>query len=57
MRRLIVNADDFGWSDAVTAGILQAHLGGILTSTTVMMNLPGAAAAIDRARTWPWVCI
>ena len=50
MRRLIVNADDFGWSEAVTAGILQAHQGGILTSTTVMMNLPGAAAAIDRAR-------
>jgi chitin disaccharide deacetylase len=50
MRRLIVNADDFGWSDEVTRGILQAHAVGILTSTTVMMNLPGAAAAIDLAR-------
>jgi chitin disaccharide deacetylase len=50
MRRLIVNADDFGWSEEVTRGILQAHQTGILTSTTVMMNLPGAAGAIDLAR-------
>jgi chitin disaccharide deacetylase len=50
MKRLIVNADDFGWSRAVTDGILRAHHTGILTSTTVMMNLPGAAEAIDQAR-------
>jgi hopanoid biosynthesis associated protein HpnK len=50
MKRLIVNADDFGWSDAVTSGILKAHREGILTSTTLMANLPGAAEALDRAR-------
>jgi hopanoid biosynthesis associated protein HpnK len=50
MRRLIVNADDFGWSEAVTSGILRAHREGVLTSTTLMANLPGAAAALDRAR-------
>lgn len=50
MKRLIVNADDFGWSEAVTGGILQAHREGVLTSTTLMTNLPGAEAALDRAR-------
>jgi hopanoid biosynthesis associated protein HpnK len=50
MRRLIVNADDFGWSEAVTSGILRAHRDGVLTSTTVMTNLEGAAGALDRAR-------
>ena len=50
MRRLIVNADECGWSEAVTSGILRAHHEGILTSTTVMMNLEGAAEALDRAR-------
>jgi hopanoid biosynthesis associated protein HpnK len=50
MKRLIVNADDFGWSEAVTDGILQAHRRGVLTSTTLMANLPGAEKALERAR-------
>jgi len=50
MRRLIVNADDFGWSEAVTSGILRAHREGIVTSTTLATNLPGAEAALERAR-------
>lgn len=50
MKRLIVNADDFGWSDAVTSGILRAHRDGLVTSTTLMANLPGAEEALARAR-------
>jgi len=50
MKRLIVNADDFGWSEAVTCGTIQAHHDGVLTSTTVMANAPGAAQALERAR-------
>lgn len=40
--QLIVNADDFGLSESVSRGILQAHLQGILTSTTFMANFPWA---------------
>ncbi|MCX5673371.1 MAG: ChbG/HpnK family deacetylase [Planctomycetota bacterium] len=50
MRRLIVNADDFGWSGAVTGGIIRAHREGLVTSTTLMANLEGAAEALARAR-------
>jgi len=50
MKRLIVNADDFGWSEAVTCGIIQGRREGILTSTTLMANLPGSEAALERAR-------
>lgn len=39
-RRLIVNADDFGLTPAVSEGILKAHRDGILTSTTFMVNWP-----------------
>ncbi|MGE5559482.1 MAG: carbohydrate deacetylase [Chloroflexota bacterium] len=48
MRRLIVNADDFGLSPAVTGGIIEAHRNGIVTSTTMMVNFPTAdhAAAL-----------
>jgi len=50
MKRLVVNADDFGWSEAVTEGILEAYLHGIVTSTTLMANLEGAEDALARAR-------
>jgi chitin disaccharide deacetylase len=38
-RRLIVNADDHGRTREVSRGIRQAHREGIVTSTTVMMNM------------------
>jgi predicted glycoside hydrolase/deacetylase ChbG (UPF0249 family) len=34
--RLIVNADDLGVSEAVNAGILRAHRGGIVTAASIM---------------------
>jgi predicted glycoside hydrolase/deacetylase ChbG (UPF0249 family) len=34
--RLIVNADDFGWTRDVNEGIVYAHRNGILTATTLM---------------------
>ncbi|MFB3816068.1 MAG: carbohydrate deacetylase [Candidatus Methylomirabilales bacterium] len=40
-RRAIVNADDFNLTQSVSRGILDGHRRGILTSTTVMVNLPG----------------
>ncbi|MEP7353613.1 MAG: ChbG/HpnK family deacetylase [Acidobacteriota bacterium] len=36
MKQLIVNADDFGFTRDVNRGIVEAHLQGILTSTTLM---------------------
>src|SRR5258706_13718468 len=50
--RLIVNADDFGYTPGVTAGILRAHREGIVTATTMMANAPdtdGAARAAPAA--------
>lgn len=49
-RQLIVNADDFGRTRGVSAGILRAHLEGIVTSTTAMMNMPGVAADLNQAK-------
>jgi hypothetical protein len=36
MKRLIVNADDFGFTRGVNLGIIRAFKEGILTSTTMM---------------------
>ena len=38
MKRLIVNADDFGFTRGVNTGIVRAFTEGILTSTTLMAN-------------------
>ncbi len=38
MKLLIVNADDFGFTRDVNAGIVAAHQHGILTATTLMAN-------------------
>ncbi len=38
MQRLIINADDYGVSKSVNAGIIQAHEIGTITSTTIMCN-------------------
>jgi predicted glycoside hydrolase/deacetylase ChbG (UPF0249 family) len=50
---LIVNADDFNLTDGVTRGILAAHGNGIVTSTTVMVNLPGLEKSRDLAQEFP----
>jgi len=52
-RRLIVNADDLGRSPGVTRGILEAHRHGIVTSTTLMVNLPWSAEAARLALAMP----
>lgn len=52
-RLLIVNADDFGLSPAVNAGIIAAHTGGIVTSTSLMVRRPGAEDAAQLAHQHP----
>src|SRR4051794_34872451 len=48
-RILIVNADDFGQSAAITRGIVRAHEQGIVTSTSLMVRCPAAAEAVKHA--------
>ena len=52
-RYLIVNADDFGQSDGINLGIIEAFESGIVTSTSLMVRWMGAAAAAQYARRHP----
>lgn len=52
-RLLIVNADDFGLSAGVNAGIIEAHESGVVTSTSLMVNRPAAKEAAKLARQHP----
>jgi chitin disaccharide deacetylase len=49
-RVLIVNADDFGLSDGVNAGIIDAHEHGIVTSASLMVAAAAAPQAAAYAR-------
>jgi predicted glycoside hydrolase/deacetylase ChbG (UPF0249 family) len=46
---LIVNADDYGRTEAINRGIRHGHAHGIVTTTTVMMNLTHAAQDLRTA--------
>lgn len=53
VRRLIVNADDFAFTPAVTAGILEAHAAGTVTSTSMMVCCAGWEDGVRQARAVP----
>lgn len=53
VHRLIVNADDFGFTRDVNAGIVEAHRHGILTATTLMANGDAFDDAVALAQETP----
>lgn len=46
---MIVHADDFGETVEITEGICQGIAAGVVTSTSVMANMPGTVEALRRA--------
>jgi predicted glycoside hydrolase/deacetylase ChbG (UPF0249 family) len=52
-KRLIVNADDFGFTPDVNEGIVQAHRSGILTAATLMATGDAFDDAVRLAREVP----
>lgn len=57
MKYLIVNGDDFGASRGINRGIVEAHRGGILTSTSLMVNAPCSEEAAALTRDTPELSI
>jgi chitin disaccharide deacetylase len=53
LKRLVINADDFGFTPDVNAGIIHAHRHGILTATTLMANGDAFDDAVRLARETP----
>jgi len=51
--RLIINADDFGQAEGINKAVRQGHTQGVLTSATIMANMPAAAQAVDIAKELP----
>ena len=53
MRRLIVNADDFGLTAGVNRAIVETHIGGVVSSATLMANGARFDDAVTAARSAP----
>ncbi len=50
LKKLIINADDFGLTKAVSDAIFEIFENGSLTSATLMVNMPGCAYAADKSK-------
>jgi chitin disaccharide deacetylase len=53
MKKLVVNADDFGRSSPINHGIIEGHQKGIITSASLMTNREGFDEAVQLARDNP----
>lgn len=53
MRRLIVNADDFGYTAGINRAIVEAHTRGIVTSSTLMSNGRAFEGAVSLSKIVP----
>lgn len=53
IRRLIVNADDFGRSHSINQAVIRAHRDGILTTASLMVNGDAFDEAVELAKANP----
>jgi hopanoid biosynthesis associated protein HpnK len=53
VRRLIINADDFGLTLGVNRAIVEGASGSVVTSATIMANGPAFSEAVSLARSTP----
>lgn len=50
---LIINADDLGLAPGINQAVIDLHQAGVVTSTTLMVNMPGFKDAVKRVRHAP----
>lgn len=53
MYRVIINADDFGLSKGINKGIIRGYREGVLTSASLIVNMPGFEDAVSLIRENP----
>lgn len=51
--KVIFNADDFGLTKGVNTGIVEAHVDGVVKSTTMMVGMSAEQHAVELARQFP----
>ena len=57
MKRLIINADDFGFTSGVNRAIVEAHTRGVVTSSTLMAKGRAFGEAVELTKTMPTLSV
>ncbi len=57
MRRLIINADDFGFTSGVNRAIVEGHTRGVVTSSTLMATGGAFSEAVELGKTVPQLSV
>ncbi len=57
MKKLIVNADDFGFNEKINQGIIHSYKNGVVTSTSLIATKEGFEDAINLAKENPKLSI
>jgi len=55
--KLIVKADDFGYTKSYNDGTIDAIENGVVTVVDLMLDTPGAEDAMRRIRDYPWISV
>ncbi|MDD2592022.1 MAG: ChbG/HpnK family deacetylase [Erysipelotrichaceae bacterium] len=57
MKKIIVKADDYGFTHAITDGIIYGCEQRVITCTGLFSNMPTAIYALKRIKAYPEVCL
>lgn len=57
MKKMIIRADDVGFSDVCNIGTFEAIEHGLVTSADIMLDSPGTVDALKRLRDYPWLSV
>jgi len=57
VKRVIFNADDFGYSRGINRGIIEAHERGVVTSATLVVNGAATEHAVGLAQAHPKLAV
>jgi predicted glycoside hydrolase/deacetylase ChbG (UPF0249 family) len=55
--KLIIRADDYGYTMAYNIGTIETIKSGVTTSVDLMLDTPGTEDAIERIKEFPWISI
>ena len=55
--KLVVKADDYGYTKTYNDGTLEAVENGIVTIVDLMLDTPGVEDAIERIKDYPWISV
>jgi chitin disaccharide deacetylase len=53
--KMIIRADDVGYTNVTNIGTFEAIDRGVVTSTDIMLDTPGAEDALGRIKEYPWI--